>query len=304
MNALEVQGLRKRYGDVLAVDGIDFTVERGETFGILGPNGAGKTTTLEIIEGIRAPDAGSVTLDGLDALRETRAVHERIGVQPQSSALIEHLTVEETLEIFAALYPRRASIDRLIDRLELGEKRRTVVEHLSGGQRQRLSVVVALVNDPQIVFLDEPTTGLDPQARHSVWEMVREMQAEDRTVILTTHYMEEAEELCGRVAIMDYGRIIALDTPKALVRSLDFENTIECSLDGGVGEEDLRALPAVRGVRAQDGFYYLFTTDVAATLSSLMAVASRGEVGVRQLQVHTATLEDVFLAFTGRRLRE
>ena len=200
---LAIDALTKRYGSLVAVDGISFQVRRGETFGILGPNGAGKTTTLEMIEGLRKPDSGRITLLGLDAVRQRRAVQDRIGVQLQSQALWPELTVEETLKTFRALFRRKLPVETLLERFSLGDKRRSLVRDLSGGQKQRLSVATALVNDPEVVFLDEPTTGLDPQARRSFWDLIHDMSGEGKTVIVTTHYMEEAEALCERVAIMD-----------------------------------------------------------------------------------------------------
>jgi len=301
---LSVEGLTKRYGSLVAVDGIAFQVSRGETFGMLGPNGAGKTTTLEMIEGLRSPDAGRITLFGLDAVRKRRAMQERIGVQLQSQALWPDLTVEETLKTFRALFRRKVPVEGLLERFSLVDKRRSLVRELSGGQKQRLSVATALVNDPEAVFLDEPTTGLDPQARHSFWDLIRDMQREGKTVIVTTHYMEEAEALCQRVAIMDQGRIMALDTPRQMIRELAFDNTVECSFDGPVERERLLALPAVRDVRSEDGAYFLFTNDVSATLAGLMGLTDDNGQRVQGLQVRTATLEDVFISLTGRRLRD
>jgi ABC-2 type transport system ATP-binding protein len=301
---LSVEGLTKRYGSLVAVDGIAFQVSRGETFGMLGPNGAGKTTTLEIIEGLRMPDAGRITLFGLDAVRKRRAMQERIGVQLQSQALWPDLTVEETLKTFRALFRRRVPVEGLLERFSLADKRRSLVRELSGGQKQRLSVATALVNDPEVVFLDEPTTGLDPQARHSFWDLIRDMQREGKTVIVTTHYMEEAEALCQRVAIMDQGRIMALDRPRQMIRELAFDNTVECSFDGPVERERLLALPAVRDVRSEDGAHFLFTNDVSATLAGLMGLTDDNGQRVQGLQVRTATLEDVFISLTGRRLRD
>ena len=301
---LSVEGLTKRYGSLVAVDGISFQVARGETFGMLGPNGAGKTTTLEIIEGLRSPDAGRITLFGLDVVRKRRAMQERIGVQLQSQALWPDLTVEETLKTFRALFRRKVPVEGLLERFSLVDKRRSLVRELSGGQKQRLSVATALVNDPEAVFLDEPTTGLDPQARHSFWDLIRKMQHEGKTVIVTTHYMEEAEALCQRVAIMDQGRIMALDTPRQLIRELAFDDTVECSFDGPVERERLLALPAVRDVRSEDGAHSLFTNDVSATLAGLMGLTDDSGQRVQGLQVRTATLEDVFISLTGRRLRD
>ena len=301
---LSVEGLTKRYGSLVAVDAISLDVRRGETFGMLGPNGAGKTTTLEMIEGLRKPDSGRITLLGLDAVRQRRAVQERIGVQLQSQALWPDLTVDETLRTFRALFRRKVSLEELLGRFALADKRRSLVKNLSGGQRQRLSVATALVNDPEVVFLDEPTTGLDPQARHSFWDLVRDMQREGKTVMVTTHYMEEAEALCDRVAIMDHGRIMALDTPRQLVRGLAFDNTVECSFAEPVERERLMALPEVRDARSEDGTHFLFTNDVSATLAGLMGITDDSGQRVQGLQVRTATLEDVFISLTGRRLRD
>ena len=304
MAALQVEGLTKRYGDLVAVDQVSFAVSRGELFGILGPNGAGKTTTLEIIEGLRRPDAGQITILGLDAVGQRRQVQERIGVQLQTQTLWPELTVSETLELFAALYPRRLPLHALLDHFALVDKANALVKHLSGGQKQRLAVATAMVNDPELVFLDEPTTGLDPQARLSFWEIIAQMREEGKTVILTTHYMEEAEALCQRVAIMDHGRIIADDSPRGLVRSLEFENTIEAVLDGEVNEEQLSAMPAVLSVRQGNGDYLIHSNDVAATLATLMRLSAEVGFSVQNLQVRTATLEDVFISLTGRRLRD
>jgi len=301
---LEVEGLTKRYGAIRAVDGISFTVSKGETFGILGPNGAGKTTTLEMIEGLRSPDAGRITLLGLDAVRQRRRVQERIGVQLQSQTLWPELTVEETLGLFRSLFRKRVAVEELMEGFQLADKRRSQVKNLSGGQKQRLSVATALVNDPDVVFLDEPTTGLDPQARHGFWDLIRDMRGVGKTLIVTTHYMEEAEALCDRVAIMDEGRIIAMDTPRQLVRELAFDSTVECSFQGAVKSKLLQALPAVRDVRSEDGAHLLFTTDVSATLAALMGLNDENGQRVQSVQVRTATLEDVFISLTGRRLRD
>jgi ABC-2 type transport system ATP-binding protein len=301
---LSVEGLTKRYGRLVAVDDISLEVYRGETFGMLGPNGAGKTTTLEMIEGLRTPDEGRITLLGRDAVRDRRAVQERIGVQLQSQALWPELTVEETLKTFRALFRRRVPVSDLLERFALGDKRGTLVRNLSGGQKQRLSVATAMVNDPEVVFLDEPTTGLDPQARHGFWDLIADMQREGKTVIVTTHYMEEAEALCGRVAIMETGRVMALDSPRALVKQLAFDNTVECTFAGPVQHERLRALPAVRDVKSQNGSHLLFTDDVAATVAGLLGFTDGSGRSVENLEVRTATLEDVFISLTGRRLRD
>src|SRR3990172_1870326 len=301
---LAIEALTKRYGSLVAVDGISFEVRRGETFGILGPNGAGKTTTLEMIEGLRKPDSGRITLLGLDAVRRRRAVQERIGVQLQSQALWPDLTVEETLKTFRALFRRKAALEDLLERFELVDKRRSLVRDLSGGQKQRLSIATALVNDPEVVFLDEPTTGLDPQARHSFWDLIRDMRGEGKTVIVTTHYMEEAEALCDRVEIMDLGRIIALDTPRRLVRELASESTIEFGFPETEARAELAGPAGVREIRHEDGSVLLFTDDASATLSALIRFADQKGQQISSLSVRTATLEDVFIKLTGRSLRD
>lgn len=301
---LNVAELTKRYGELTAVDKISFAVPRGETFGLLGPNGAGKTTTLEMIEGLRRPDEGRITLLGMDAVRQRRAVQQRIGVQLQSQALWPELTVEETLKTFAALFRSAVPIGELMERFSLVEKRKALVKGLSGGQKQRLSIATALVNDPEVVFLDEPTTGLDPSARQSFWGLIRDLRSDGKTMIVTTHYMEEAEALCDRVAIMDRGRVMALDTPRQLVRSLAFDSTVECSFGDAVEVERLQRLPAVHDVKREDGVHFLFTDDVSSTLAGLMEVRDAADSRVRDLHVRTATLEDVFISLTGRRLRD
>ncbi|MCH8815793.1 MAG: ABC transporter ATP-binding protein [Chloroflexi bacterium] len=304
MPALTVSNLTKRYKDVLAVDDISFTVDDGEIFGILGPNGAGKTTTIELIEGLRKPDSGQITLLGVDATRQSSQLKERIGVQLQAVALIPNLTVWETLDMFSGLYRKRADRQSLLTRFALEDKRDSRVGKLSGGQRQRLSVALGLVNDPEIVFLDEPTTGLDPQARRALWDTVRDLAREGRTVILTTHYMEEAEQLCDRVAIMDHGRIITLDTPKNLVSSVAAERTIECTLIADIGDDVLGRLPGAQSVQAVDGFVTITTTEPTATIRALLNLESDSGPTVDDIRVRTATLEDVFISLTGRALRD
>ncbi|HXG41538.1 MAG TPA: ABC transporter ATP-binding protein [Dehalococcoidia bacterium] len=302
-----VQGLRKRYGDIVAVDGVSFAVRRGETFGIVGPNGAGKTTTLEIIEGLRQPDEGHVRVLGLDPQRQSAEVKQRIGVQLQASAYFDFLTLKEILELFGSFYRRRLSALDLLEMVGLRERAGSLLKHLSGGQQQRFSLAAALVNDPEVVFLDEPTTGLDPQARRSLWELVRGMRSQGRTVILTTHYMEEAQALCDRVAIMDGGRIVALDTPDALVSRLEAPFHVRLHLERSV---DPRAL-AVAGVvevacpaDGRDGLYRLQVRSVAESLPLVLARLQELEVGLVDLAVERATLEDVFLALTGKELRD
>jgi len=302
--ALTVSNLTKQYKDVLAVDDVSFSVDAGEIFGILGPNGAGKTTTIELIEGLRKPDSGQITMLGVDAIREAARLKERIGVQLQAVALIPNLTVWETLDMFSGLYRKRADPQALLTRFALEDKRDARVGKLSGGQRQRLSVALGLVNDPEIVFLDEPTAGLDPQARRALWDTVRDLSSEGRTIILTTHYMEEAEQLCGRVAIMDHGRIITLDTPKNLVSSVAAERTIECTLTADIDDDVLKRLPGAQSVSAVDGFATIATTEPTATIRALLALESDSGIIVDDIRIRTATLEDVFISLTGRALRD
>jgi ABC-2 type transport system ATP-binding protein len=219
-NVIVVRDLRKRYGELTAVDGMSFEVGRGEVFGMLGPNGAGKTTTVEILEGMRTADGGTAFVNGIDVARSPKAVKSLIGVQLQSAEFFDYLTLNEIISLFGTLYGRKVDPAALLERVELVDKAKSYYQPLSGGQKQRLSIAVALVNEPVVLFLDEPTTGLDPQARLHMWDLVKSVQTEGTTIVLTTHYMEEAEELCDRVAIVDHGRIIALDTPDALIEAL------------------------------------------------------------------------------------
>ena len=305
---IQVYGLVKRYGAVTAVDGVELTVEAGEVFGILGPNGAGKTTTIEMIEGLRPPDAGSIEVAGVDVVQYPERIKCRIGVQLQKTALFEELTVRELLGLFATLYladASRARIDRLLEQVSLTEKAKARISTLSGGQQQRLSLAIALVNDPEIVFLDEPTTGLDPAARRNLWDIIRSLKAEGRTVVLTTHYMEEAEALCDRVAIMDYGRVLTCDTPRRLIAQLGSAATIRATLDGhSLDEAALQSLPGVTSARFVDGELELHTEDPETVLTALLQRARQLGGQVERLTVTSATLEDVFLHYTGRRLRE
>ena len=307
---IRIEGLRKRYGEVVAVDGLNLTVNRGEVFGILGPNGAGKTTTLETIEGLRKPDAGEIEVAGYDAVRESEILKRIIGVQLQSTALFDYLTVRETLKLFADLYGADDSPARIRDLLgvvSLTEKTKSRVGNLYGGQQQRLSLALALVNDPKIVFLDEPTAGLDPQARRNLWSLVRDIRSEDKTVVLTTHYREEAEDLCDRVAIMDRGRLLICDSPMALVRSLNMDATILASVEPDPGEHldaDLGLLPGVTGKERNGEELLLWTEDAQATTTALLALAAERGMQLKDLTVRSTNLEDVFASYTGRGLRE
>jgi ABC-2 type transport system ATP-binding protein len=302
---IEVRGLVKRYGDFTAVNGVDLTVHEHEIFGILGPNGAGKTTTLEMIEGLREPDAGTVTVAGLDALKDTVAVKRLIGVQLQTTSLFDYLTLRELLALFAAMYggdTGRRQVDELIALVNLEEKANARVNELSGGQKQRISIALALVNDPQLLFLDEPTTGLDPQARRSLWDLVLQLREAGKTIVLTTHYMEEAELLSDRVAIMDRGEIIACDTPLALVQALDQTATIRARTERVLDVERLRSLPGAMDAQVVEDQLAIQTRDVQLTLGALLQVAD--ELGLRldNLTTSGANLEDVFLSLTGRSL--
>ncbi len=299
---VEAAGLYKRYGSLVAVDHVSFSVFRGEVFGILGPNGAGKTTTLEMLEGLRTPDDGHAIVDGIDVGIDPRGVRARIGTQLQEAGFFDRLTVEETLELFGSFHRKMVPPETVIARLNLDEKRRAWVETLSGGQRQRLSIAVALINDPTIVFLDEPTTGLDPQARHNLWAVIKEIRDEGRTVVLTTHYMEEAQQLCDRVAIMDHGHIVALDAPRALIRQHSPGTTVAISSPSGSAAYS--GLPGVQHLQAHNGEVVLVTTEPLRTVQGLLERQVRGDLEFQQLRVEESTLEDVFLQLTGRRLRE
>ena len=307
-DVIVVDSLVKHFGDVRAVDGVSFAVRQGEVFGILGPNGAGKTTALECIEGLLAPTSGRSTVMGLDSQRDALKMKERIGVQLQASAYFNYLKLREILELFGRFYNLHVDADALLAKVELQEKANTVVSKLSGGQQQRFSIAATLVNDPRVIFLDEPTTGLDPQARHNLWEFIQRIHREGRTIVLTTHYMEEAQALCDRVAIMDRGRIVALDSPDALVRELESPYEVRFTVSGAEGTAaltTLAGLPGVRGVKEQgDGAYALQTADTALTLPALLAWVAEHGARLVKLEVTAATLEDVFLQITGRALRE
>ena len=301
---IRVRGLTKRYGDVQAVAGIDFDVARGEIFGLLGPNGAGKTTTVEILEGLRTPDGGSVSVLGVDVTRGADALKPRIGVSLQTASLYPKLTVNEVIDLFRSFYPRARSTDELVEALELGERRTAQTRELSGGQRQRLTVALALVNDPELVFLDEPTTGLDPAARRALWDLIGKLKATGRSVLLTTHYMDEAERLCDRLAIMDHGRILEMGTADELISKRFHERAVRFDRLDNVGRHELEALPAVASVKEDDGEVLVYTSDVGATIGALLHLAESRGVEPQNLSIRRATLEDVFLDLTGRALRD
>jgi ABC-2 type transport system ATP-binding protein len=301
---IRVRGLTKRYGDVEAVAGIDFEVAKGEVFGLLGPNGAGKTTTVEILEGLRQPDGGEVSVLGVDVTRNADALKPRIGVSLQTAALYPKLTVTELVDLFRSFYPRSRPTEEIIDALELGERRTARSEVLSGGQRQRLAVALSLVNDPELVFLDEPTTGLDPAARRSLWDIVRGLRAQGRSVLLTTHYMEEAEILCDRLAIMDHGRILEMGTVEQLVSKHFQERTVRFDRLDGLARDELAALPAVTSVKEDGSEVLLYTRDPGKTIGGLLDLADSRGLEPQNLAIRRATLEDVFLDLTGRALRD
>ncbi len=301
---IRVRGLVKRYGELVAVDGIDFEVAHGEIFGLLGPNGAGKTTTVEILEGLRTPDAGETMVLGLDVAKDSNALKPRIGVSLQTAALYPKLTVTELIDLFRSFYATSRPTAELIDVMELGERRHAQTRELSGGQRQRLAVALALVNDPELVFLDEPTTGLDPAARRALWDIVLDLKAKGRTVLLTTHYMEEAELLCDRLAIMDHGRILEMGTVEELVSKRFKERAVQFDSIDGVADGDLTGLPAVTSVKHDAGETLLYTSDVAATIGALLGLTELRGLEPQNLLVRRATLEDVFLDLTGRALRD
>ena len=304
--ALAVRGLRKAYDDVVAVDGLDLEVRSGECFGLLGPNGAGKTTTIEICEGLLTPDAGTVELLGMQWSRNAKALRSRLGIQLQETQLSDKLTVEESVKLFRSFYPAGRSVDEVIGLVQLDEKRRARVGTLSGGQKQRLAVACALVGDPDLLFLDEPTTGLDPQSRRQLWDIVDAFRGEGGTTVLTTHYMDEAERLCDRVAIVDHGRVISLGTPRELIASLGAGHVIEFGLDGqgDIDEATLLGLAGVRSVRHSAGSWALQVGAAHETIPALLqALGSRG-VPLTELRTHSPTLEDVFVTLTGRSLRD
>jgi len=299
-----VRDVRKVYGDVRAVDGVSFDVQAGEIFGLLGPNGAGKTTTMEMLEGLTKPDSGDLLVLGLDVTRHATAIKERIGVQLQTAALYPQLQVAEVIELFGSFYERRLPTGRLLDDLDLREKQAAQTKNLSGGQRQRLSVALALVNDPELVFLDEPTTGLDPAARRGLWDLILGLKAEGRSVLMTTHYLEEAEAICDRVAIMDHGRILDIGTSDELIGRRFREKAIQFDTIDTLGDARLAGLASVTRVAHENGATLLYTADVPETIGALLKAATDAGVEPDNLLVRRATLEDVFLDLTGRALRD
>jgi len=307
-SALRCRGLVKRYDEVMALAGLDLEVRRGECFGMLGPNGAGKTTAVEIFEGLRSADAGEVEVLGERWRGDGLGLRRRLGIQLQETKFPDKLHVREVLSLFRTFYPRGLAVADAMTLVGLEEKADAQVRTLSGGQKQRLSLACALIGEPELLFLDEPTTGLDPQSRRQTWEIVEGLKARGRTVLLTTHYMEEAERLCDRVAILDHGKVIALGTPRELVASLGAEHVVEVTVDDGASSaltaDALAALPSVEGVTREGARWRLTVKEVHRAVPALLgALAERGAAPT-ELTTHHASLEDVFMALTGRRLRD
>ena len=308
--SLLLRGLRKTYADVVAVDGLDLEVARGECFGLLGPNGAGKTTTIEICEGLTDPDSGTVELLGLNWRSGADELRQRIGIQLQETQFPDKLQVEETIRLFRSFFHRGISVEESIKTAQLEEKRNARVVSLSGGQKQRLAMACALVGDPELLFLDEPTTGLDPQARRHLWDLVDELKKAGRTIILTTHYMDEAERLCDRVAIMDHGKIIALGTPQQLIASVGGEHVVEFSTTArGAGEValDVDAILAISGIqshRVDAGLHQFSVSELHLAVPQIFAAVETQGLHLSEFRTHSASLEDVFVGLTGRNLRD
>jgi ABC-2 type transport system ATP-binding protein len=268
--AVEVKDLTKRYGDLIAVNNINFTIEKGEIFGLLGPNGAGKTTALEMIEGLRKPDGGSIQVCGIDVTKRADDVKEIIGVQLQSTSIYEKIKVGEVIGLFGGYYRESRPADEVLEEVSLNEKRNSFVDSLSGGQKQRLALALALVNEPQVLFLDEPTTALDPQARRNIWEIIEGLSRKGKTIILNTHYMEEAEQLCERVGIMDHGQIIALDTPANLISKYNLDSAVELTSLNGMSKEFFEKLPTVNKVIQDGEKIILHTREALSLLTDIM----------------------------------
>jgi ABC-2 type transport system ATP-binding protein len=305
--ALRVRNLRKAYKDVVAVDGLDLEVRLGECFGLLGPNGAGKTTTIEICEGLTAADSGDVEVLGMRWHSDADPLRQRLGIQLQDTQLSEKLTVRETVRLFRSFFRQGPETAEVIALVQLEEKQKARVGALSGGQKQRLALACALVGDPDFLFLDEPTTGLDPQARRQVWELIEQFKLSGRTILLTTHYMDEAERLCDRVAIMDHGKEIALGTPRELIASIGVEHMVEFSAGSATKALEvsaLRRIEGIREVRAENGNVQVQVTELHRAVPALLEELGRQGVPLTELRTHSATLEDVFVMLTGRHLRD
>jgi ABC-2 type transport system ATP-binding protein len=301
---IKLNNVVKTYGDVKAVNGITFSVNMGEIFGLLGPNGAGKTTTIEMIVGLRKPDDGSIIINGLDNIKDIKKIKEIIGIQLQSTSLFDLLTVRELIELYGSFYSTNVDYDTLINDMLLKEKQHARVKGLSGGQKQRLAIALAIVHDPQIVFLDEPTTGLDPQARRTLWDIIIKLKNNGKTVILSTHYMEEAEVLCDRIAIVDSGKLIALDTPNNLIHDLHRENAIEFYCEDDFDISSIKAAEEVSNINEHNNYFTVYSSNITKTLFTIIQIANLNNWILRDVKTRTATLEDVFISMTGRRLGE
>jgi ABC-2 type transport system ATP-binding protein len=304
--ALVIHELRKSFSDVVAVNGLNLKVERGECFGLLGPNGAGKTTTIEICEGLISPDAGTVQMLGHSWRDHADDLRQRIGIQLQETQFPEKLTVEEVISLFRSFFSEGLTVEQVITMVQLEEKRKSRVGGLSGGQKQRLAMACALIGDPDLLFLDEPTTGLDPQARRNLWDLVSQLRVAGRTIILTTHYMDEAERLCDRVAVMDYGRIIALGAPSELIVSIGGEQIVEFAI-GASAPLDAAMLTRIQGVkshRVHAGLHQLFVSELHTAVPRIFESLAAQGLELSEFRTHSATLEDVFVSLTGRNLRD
>jgi ABC-2 type transport system ATP-binding protein len=301
---IQAEGLYKSYGAVEALRGASFEVEEGEVFGLLGPNGAGKTTTVEILEGMRTPDRGTARVCGLDPEKSGMEFKEQIGAVLQSTSLPDKLRVKEAIDLFARFYRRRANTDQLLKRFQLDEKRTAFYSQLSGGQKQRLALALALVNEPRVVFLDEPTAGLDPQVRREIYDIIEELKHDKKTVLLTTHYIEEAERLCDRVAIVDQGRVIALGSPRDLKHASAGTTRIEVRLARPVTDGALKRLDGVIDCREFDGAYVMHSSRPPQTIVALVKQLEAENNELQSLEMFSPSLEDAFIELTGRRLRE
>lgn len=299
------RGLSKRYGDVVAVDRVDLEVHAGEIVGVVGPNGAGKTTTLEMMEGLRKPDSGTCTVCGFDSIRESRQVRARIGLTLQQAAFPDGLRVIELMQLYASFYPDPVPIGDLLHQFDLEEKARAFTQHLSGGQKQRLALALALLGRPEVIFLDEPTTGLDPQARRHLWDAILRLKDEGRAVILSTHYMDEVEQICDRVVIMDHGKVLASGRPRELIDAFGPESVIEVAFAGPhVDAVPLSRLDGATGIKVEEHRIYLQTYDTAKTLMALALHADKNALPIKDLRTRVASMDDVFIALTGRSVRE
>jgi ABC-2 type transport system ATP-binding protein len=303
---INVEHLVKSYGAVKAVNDISFEVGQGEVFGMLGPNGAGKTTTVEIIEGLRQADSGKISVLGLDIAKAPARIKQKIGIQLQAPSLLPLLRVEELLDLFAGFFTHSLPVSEVLEMLALTDSRKVLVKNLSGGQQQRLSVAMALINDPDIAFLDEPTTGLDPQSRRGLWAVIENMSKKGKTIFLTTHYMEEAERLCDRVAVIDHGQIIAIGSPEELIKNHFEEKAIQFEMDPPPPEIVLRSFSGTTSVAIDVNDVVIYSNDITATMSAVLKYAEKIDATkqLKDLHVREATLEDVFLKLTGRRIRE